>query len=115
MLGARRILMNCVQTSGNSHHVVHHPHTTWTPNKSLGTYPSFHSLTVLGGPLFKYEDLVAAGKLRKDTHQLIALKKLQHLHERILHYDPKTVTDQLSPPTSVKTQHVVFSINNSVS
>ena len=47
-----------------------------------------------GGPLSRYEHLVAAGELIKDEHQLAALEKLDGLHKALVDSDyepPKEV------------------------
>ncbi|WP_340107687.1 cell division protein ZapE [Pikeienuella sp. HZG-20] len=40
------------------------------------------------GPLKRYRDLIASGKLTDDTAQRLALEKLQILHDRLKDYDP---------------------------
>ena len=41
------------------------------------------------GPMSRYRDLVATGRLRDDPGQRLAVEKLQLLHRRLEGYDPR--------------------------
>lgn len=54
-------------------------------------------------PLEQYHRLLDSGALRGDNHQIRIIRKLQDLHDRLLHYSPPTISSP-APFTSIVSQ-----------
>ena len=65
---------------------------------------------IKGGPWPRYLQLIQDGKIRKDPHQATTIQKLQHLHERIAHYNPQTVIDAQQPATFSKVKKLTVNL-----